>query len=419
MPPPPTPFASPQQHASASATYPVLHFWSHDGEWLRSVCVKGNAEEVDASCYLTGRVSVSGDGAYVVTTLSDHSVCCYAWESGNIQRCADVINATQAQFVNNGKTTTVAVASNNTLVLVDAADASVRKRMELGPAPIQALSGLPTDKYVVCAFEDRLLAVDTATGQILREFDREAPGCELVLLKVLMRNGSPWLMSYEEGTPSVILRSLLSGDDELALEGEHTSCAAVSANSRLVAICTTAGDVEVWDVEAGGVVMQEHAAHASAVEQVVFSQDGRWLLTAGQDTAVKCWDVQAGFALTGKEECAAPVSALAVTQGVRGVMVGLRSGVVGHLSLVPATESPRAGISFGESLLYNLVTTVERTTRSKAKAKAKPKRAESPSHSGSNASSATNTSARLGHVQQAGAAHNTNSSRGKGCCALL
>ncbi|EGD82650.1 hypothetical protein PTSG_03308 [Salpingoeca rosetta] len=411
---------SPHFAVSASATYATLHFWSHDGEWQRSVCLKGRSDEVDASCYLTGRVAVSDDGEYVVSTLADHSVCCYAWSSEKLEMCS-VPNATQAQFVNNGKTTTVAVASKNALVLIDAASAEVKKRLELGDAPIRALAGLASDKYMVAAFDERLLAIDTEKGQILRQFSREAAGSELLLLQVLKRNGTPWVLSYEEGTPSVILRSLLSADEELALESNNTSCACVSADGRLVTICSNAGDVEVYDVEAGGLVLQENGAHGNAVEQCVFSADGRWLLTAGQDTLVKCWDVKAGFVLTGTEQCASPVSSLAVTQGGRGAVVGLRSGVVGHLSLVSATQSPRADVAYGESLLYNLVTTVERSTRSKAKAKSKPRRSESPSYSGSNASSATNTSARVGReaTRTGRGGRGGGGNHDKKCCTLL
>ena len=396
-----------------------MHFWSHDGEWLRSVSLKATAGRVDASSYLTGRLAVSADGEHVVATVSDHSVCAYSWSEGTTKACEGVTNATHAHFVDNGKPTTVAVASDNTLVLVDCERAAVVKRIELGQEPMCGLTCLAADKYVLCAFAARLLAVDAETGQVLREFAREAAGRELVLLQMLLRNGSPWAMTYEEGTASVVVRSLLSAEDELALEGENTTCAAVSQDARLVAICTGAGSVEVWDIDAGGVVMQEETAHENAVAMCRFSADGRWLLTAGHDTFVKCWDVRAGFQQTGYERCESAVLSFGVTQGARGVVVGLRSGVVGHLSLVPAKDSPRAGVSFGESLLYNRVTTTERATRSNAKAKPKLKRPESPAPSSASSTAGTTARRAAGAASSAAAHAHDGTGHGGKCCTLL
>jgi len=53
--------------------------------------------------------------------------------------------------------------------------------------------------------------------------------------------------------------------------------------------------VQVWDVKSRPIrLLQTFAAHKSFVDGVAFSQDGRLLATAGEDTTATVWDLRTG-----------------------------------------------------------------------------------------------------------------------------
>lgn len=408
---------------SATATYTQLHFWSPEGVWLHTTNLKVDDTGLDRRFYLTGRLATHYDGDWVVATLSDHSICCYSWYKDSVLSC-QVKSAIEATFVGTSDPLpTVVVASEDSLVAIDVSAAKIIKTIKLNGGNVQQLAGNIHSSLCVCGFDNRFVVVDLDSGEIQRDISREIFGVDVPVFSLFSRGHvrSPWLLYYEQGAASVILHPLVSSaDEELALEGNNISCAAVDNDGRKVALCSNDGAVVVWDIEAGGVLMQEHDAHSGVVEQCSFSKDDRWLITAAQDTVVKSWDANNSFRECSSEQCMSPVSTLCVSLRSNMVTVGLRNGIVGHLSLISASQTgkERVKLEYGESSLYNLMTTVERTTRSNAKAKEKPKRNESPSQSGSATSSAQNTTSRDKVALSAAGLNRQDSSNTKRCCCM-
>jgi WD40 repeat protein len=133
-----------------------------------------------------------------------------------------------------------------------------------------------------------------------------------------------------------------SGAEALSVWGA-TYAAALSSNGKiLVTAEQRGGNVSLWDVSSGK-LLRTFSAHDVGVSIVVFSPDGKWLLTAGQDSRIDPANVGASMANlkhsiklwdTGSWQARWSLPFIGMTGGFRGFSPDGRSLAVGRANLI-------------------------------------------------------------------------------------
>lgn len=345
---------------TATATWPAVHVWDATGSCTARMTVPLNGSDARTDALkgvglAQGGLALTPDGSFLATARSDGQVDIVGEPGSATPVAVGSLALPGAGFLSFAQTDGLwlVASAGDAVVLIDPARAEVKRRLPVG-AIIVALAALPQNNIVAVALDDKVVTLDILTGQVKASLAREAPGAALLAFALAMRDGKPWLLSYEEGTDSVLLRdALASGEEELALEGQGTAAAAVGPLGRYVAIGSESGTLSVWDVAAGEELMQRPQAHAGPIDVLRWSADGKWLVTGGQDGGVKCWAARQQYKLAGGHVFESAVSSLALIPGAAAAIAGLRTGEVAHLRMdaVPAVHDP-SRLGWGDADQY-------------------------------------------------------------------
>ena len=198
---------------------------------------------------------------------------------------------------------------------------------------------MATEKYAGVTTDEKVVCFDLSSGQVLCSYDRDVTGDTVAYFKMIKRNGTPWLVSLNDGGDTVLLRNALKTEEETALDGEAASTVACSSDGRLVAIATEAGTFVVWDVDKGTDVGFGEGGHTGSIDCMLFSPDDQWLVTGGQDGRVVSWKVNERFGRAGTQTFPSPITSMSYMAAADVVVCGLRSGQVAHLHLKAAKVS--------------------------------------------------------------------------------
>ncbi|KUJ11884.1 WD40 repeat-like protein [Mollisia scopiformis] len=215
---------------------------------------------------------------------------------------------------------------------------------------ITHLSFYPFDSeaFLSSSYDHHLKLYGTETLQVSADFDLNS----IVYTHALSPIADHLLVACATQHPAVRLVDLRSGSSTHSLAGHHGALLSMAWSPTLEHVLASGGidgTVRLWDIRKSsgslGVLDMEDStgitgtdgmgrsarAHTSAVNGITWTDDGRYIITAGHDERIRVWDAATG---------ANTLASFGPT---------LKNG---HLSNLPLVVSPTASTSVGKELLF-------------------------------------------------------------------
>ncbi len=177
---------------------------------------------------------------------------------------------------------------------------------------VHSVAYSPVGKLIASASEDRTVSVwDADSGRVVREFRGHK---DAVHLLVFSPNGRHIATESMDGTGKVW--DIDSGKEVFTLEGLTGRYPALAFSSDGARIAAESGDYDaqgfdmgrasVWDVKSGEKLFEvshpappkEAVPTSHAIRMVVFSPDGKLLVTTSNDGTARVWDASKGEPIT-------------------------------------------------------------------------------------------------------------------------
>jgi WD40 repeat protein len=183
----------------------------------------------------------------------------------------------------------VAATSSDDRVRVwqaDSGDPPVTLRARRGVGPIEFSAD---GRYLAAAAGNVVNVWRTGTwkrARTLRGHEKR------IVALTFSHRGSRLATASEDGTARIWDISS-GGSLELAGHTDEVMSARFSPDDRLLATASADHDVRLWNAQSGDPALPPLRAHFSVVSDARFSDDGRWLVSAGPGTA-GLWDVRTG-----------------------------------------------------------------------------------------------------------------------------
>ena len=241
--------------------------FAHGGDWLATGSIDNTVRLYDRSFQLnrtlTGHrseilaIAFPPDGAMVATTSRDRTV--RLWNAANGRPVATLTGAEEGA-----------------------------PALSFTPDGKRILAGTPSGQMMVWD-------VPTAGGTLLR-WSASGPADLSRDGKTLVLRGS-WGDTAKPGAPTFGLLALDTRTGEVAARWESprgpTSCMALSPDKKRTAICGGRRGLELVDTQTGSNRI-DLDGHTDQVESVVFSDDGKQVVSGGQDGTVRFWNADSG-----------------------------------------------------------------------------------------------------------------------------
>jgi WD40 repeat protein len=143
-------------------------------------------------------------------------------------------------------------------------------------------------------------------------------------------DGALVVLGNQDG--SVTLRPI-SGDGETRLLDGHATAVqsvAVSPDGRLIASGDFSGKIKIWDAATGEELdeLGEPSAHGQSVDSLMFDSDGRRLVSGSRDLTAKVWDTESGRELLRLEGHTGHVNSASFNTDGRRIVTGSTDGTV-------------------------------------------------------------------------------------------
>ncbi|TMQ21146.1 MAG: hypothetical protein E6J90_14735 [Deltaproteobacteria bacterium] len=185
----------------------------------------------------------------------------------------------------------VAVPGGHTVAVVDDSDTAVMlldletgqsRRLPSHPNPISVLAVSPGGRWIASGSTDgrvRLAPTDGGDGRELRGHEHE-------ILVLAFSADSRWLLSMDLERTVARLWPVDGGDARSLVTPRDVVDGDVSRDGALVAFGHNDGTVSLWSSATGTQVKTLVRANVMAATKVVFSPDGRWIASGGDDRRV-------------------------------------------------------------------------------------------------------------------------------------
>ncbi|CAG0932533.1 partial putative serine/threonine-protein kinase PkwA, partial [Planctomycetaceae bacterium] len=217
----------------------------------------------------------------------------------------------------------------------------------LNDKPVRLTRFSPDGQRIAAATEDRRILVwDAVSGEQLANFPTDGDVTDLRLLpdhQQLILYGF-----FKDGAVNLQRVDAATGEIKLAYDSDQPGGISwridLTQDGQLVA--ATGGTPVVWDV-ASGQALAMLRGQTTEVQQVVFSPDGRRLVTAGYDGEVRIWEAKTGRELLVLKGQAGAETRLQFSPDGRHLLTLSGDGAAHLLDVTTAGQLPTQFFAFG------------------------------------------------------------------------
>ena len=125
-------------------------------------------------------------------------------------------------------------------------------------------------------------------------------------------------------------------DVELIIQHEnyYISSVAISSDNKYIVSGGEDSSVKIWDLSSGKVKILK--GHSASINAVAISNDNKYIISGGEDSSVKMWDLSSGNLLNTLEGHSAPVNSVAISHDNLYVVSG--GGTCGAFAIAKDTS---------------------------------------------------------------------------------
>jgi WD40 repeat protein/uncharacterized caspase-like protein len=187
----------------------------------------------------------------------------------------------------------------------------------------------PGGKQVVTGSNDRTARLwDVQSGKQLQTFTGHSSAVRSVAFtpdgkQVLTGSGYAIGESYSGGDHTARLWDVQSGKELRTFTGHASGVDSVAFSPDGKQVLTGSRDrtARLWDAQSGK-ELRTFAGHSAEVNSVAFAPDGKWVLTGSDDATVRLWDVQSGKQLRTFTGRSSDVTSVAFSPDGKQVLMG-------------------------------------------------------------------------------------------------
>lgn len=246
-------------------------------------------------------LAFTADGKILATSEEGQTLRLWAWRRGTELRRikGPKTNCYQVEFSPDGKVLAAACVQERKVHLWDTATGRELHAFGGGPGLRSKIAFRPDGKALATAdWDDKTVYLwDVATGKEVRRFTSEHRIFSLAFSpdgKILAAGGGPENKRFQEPSP-IHLWDVEDGKEVRCLSGHiYTASSLIfSTDGKKLVSSGSGGTMSVWDVATGKDLLP-FAEHESYVTSVAFSPDGRTLATGSLDGTIRLWQSMTG-----------------------------------------------------------------------------------------------------------------------------
>lgn len=284
-------------YALSSGEEKVIRLW--DIAKGRCLCLfKGHEEQVLS-------VAFSPDGCSILSGGDDQTM-----------RLWNVADANQVHIFDGGERKASSRYTSDLfkplVVLIDKLrDLTRQWRSEGHQGSVRSVTFSPDGRHVLSGGDDQAIKLwSVATGECLQTFRRH-PGR---ISTVLFHPDRQHILSASDDQ-TIKIWDIATGQIKQTLEG-HSDLTSIACSPDGLSILAGDNPIKLWDI-ATGQVTQTFEGHRGTVRSVVFSPNGRFFLSGGDDQQIRLWEIKMGRCLRTLEGHDSVIRAIALSSDGR------------------------------------------------------------------------------------------------------